>query len=185
MITETSGGARPTSLCDSVTRRWAATIPLLRRLPQGVVPLQPRVRSDARGSLPPPVHRRPADPHHAPTVRAGSLPARGRRGPVVPGRPLGRRDGPRPRAAPCWRWSGATSATTGATATPGASTSPPRPAGPADRSGLFVQAVRVGRGAGARRVVVRDVPGAVEPALPLEGGGVWDVTNAEGRATAR
>ena len=81
MISEAQRPAPPT---DPLRLRHAATLGRY-RYPYFVDYLKewflsnPAFGRDARGSLPPPVHRWPADPDHAATVRAGSLPARGRR----------------------------------------------------------------------------------------------------------
>ena len=74
----------------------ALPLPLLRRLLQGMVPVQPGVRRDAPGPVQAPVHGRPADHHHA-RPQAPGLRANGRAlGPDLPGRPRRRDDGDRP-----------------------------------------------------------------------------------------
>ena len=67
-------------------------LPVLHRLPEGVVPDEPRLRRYAGGPVQAPVHRRPPDPYDPGAGRPVRRPARGRLGALVSGRPLRRRD---------------------------------------------------------------------------------------------
>ena len=105
-----------------VTQRRAGPIslPVLRRLLQAVVPVEPRVRQDLRRPLPAAVHRRPADHDDPGPGDPGGRRERGPPDPAVPGDPDSAITVVDPRTGTSGRWSAARTRTTGRTSAPGA-----------------------------------------------------------------